>query len=142
METTLQIIRELTRLGDSLMWIVGPGDMVSENYSRGIQEPQAHEKYITIRAHNWLFHLEPEMVGCIQFVETHGDLTSHYVRFADEAGETLLRAYLPRESTGSRESETTGGNPAFAEMRARYANLEGVEWVRREVSSSAPSRRA
>ncbi len=137
MEATLPIIRELTNLGDSLMWIVGPGDMVSENYSRGIQEPQAHGKYITIRAHNWLFHLEPEMVGSIQFVETHGDLTSHYVRFVDSGGETLLRAYLPRESTGNHDPEGPGDNPSFEEMRARYADLKGVESVRREVSSSA-----
>ena len=40
MEATLPIIRELTAAGDSLMWIVGPGDMVSENTSRGIREPQ------------------------------------------------------------------------------------------------------
>ncbi len=136
MEATLPIIRELTNLGDSLMWIVGPGDMVSENYSRGIQEPQAHGKYITIRAHNWLFHLEPEMVGSIQLVETHGDLTSHYVRLVDSDGETLLRAYLPRESAGNHDPETAGGNHAFDEMRARYADLKGVEMVRREVSSS------
>ena len=136
MESTLPIIRELTKLGDSLMWIVGPGDMVSENYSRGIQEPQAHGKYITIRAHNWLFHLEPEMVGSIQFVETRGDLTSHYVRFVDSDGETLLRAYLPRESAGNHESAPAVGNPSFEEMRARYADLKGVELVRREVSSS------
>ena len=31
MQGTLSIIRELTGVGDSLMWIVGPGHMVSEN---------------------------------------------------------------------------------------------------------------
>ena len=134
MEVTLQIIRELTTLGDRLMWIIGPGDMVSENYSRGIQEPQVHGKYVTVRAHNWLFHLEPEMVGGIEFVETHGDLASYYVRFADREGETLLRAYLPRPPSADADS---GRNPEFEELRARFAGHEGVESVSREVRSPA-----
>ena len=137
MEVTLQIIRELATLGDRLMWIVGPGDMVSENYSRGIREPQAHGKYVTVRAHNWLFHLEPEMVEGIEFVETHGDLASHYVRFADREGETLLRAYMPRPLSADSDSAASGGNPGFEDLRARFAGHEGVESVRREVRSQA-----
>ena len=136
MDATLQIIRELTTLGDSLMWIVGPGDMVSENYSRGIQEPLVHGMYVTIRAHNWLFHLEPETVSGIQFVETYGDLRSYYLCFLDHHGETLLRAYLPRPLPGAGDSATPAENTRFEEMRARYANAEGVSSVRREVRSS------
>ena len=135
MDATLQIIRDLTALGDSLMWIVGPGDMVSENYSRGIQEPQVHGKYVTVRAHNWLFHIEPDMVGGIEFVETYGDLTSHYVRFVDRDGETLLRAYVPRRYGGESDSDETGGNRRFEELRGRYSSARGVELVRREVRS-------
>ena len=130
MEATLQIIRELATLGDSLMWIVGPGDMVSENYSRGIQEPLAHGKYVTIRAHNWRFHIEPDLVGGIEFVETYGDLASYYVRFAGHDGETLLRAYVPRPAGHD------GGNPRFRDLRERYSNVAGVESVRREVRSA------
>ena len=137
MESTLQIIRELSALGDRLMWIVGPGDMVSENYSRGIQEPQVHGKYVTVRAHNWLFHLEPAMVAGIEFVETHGDLASYYVRFADSEGETLLRAYLPRPLAGDGDSTDSGGNPGFEELRTRYSKAKGVQMVRREVRSAA-----
>ena len=137
MEATLPIIRELTNLGDRLMWIVGPGDMVSENYSRGIREPQVHGKYVTVRAHNWLFHLEPEMVDCIEFVETHGDLASCYVRFADREGDTLLRAYLPRPIPSDSDSAKSGGNPEFEELRGRFMGHEGVESVRREVHSPA-----
>ena len=137
MEATLPIIRELTAVGESLMWIVGPGEMVSENYSRGIREPRVHGRYITIRANNWLFHLEPELVGGIEFVETHGDLTSHYVRFHDHEGETLLRAYVPRPRQGETKGEPSGGNPPFEEIRDRHLDLAGVESVRREVRSSA-----
>ena len=133
MDATLAIIRELTGIGESLMWIVGPGDMVSENYSRGIREPWVHDRYVTVRADNWLFHIEPELVGGIEFVETYGDLTSHYVRFHDGAGETLLRAYVPRPRA---EDAPVGGNPAFEAMRARYAGMEGVESVRREVRTA------
>lgn len=137
MEAALQIIRELATLGDRLMWIVGPGDMVSENYSRGIQEPQVHGKYVTVRAHNWLFHLEPEMVEGIEFVETYGDLASHYVRFADREGETMLRAYLPRPLSADADSADSSGNPVFQDLRVRFAGHEGVGSVRREVRSTA-----
>ena len=136
MDATLPIIRELTTLGDSLMWIVGPGEMVSENYSGGMRQPQVQGKYVTVRAHNWLFHLEPDMVGSIHLVETYGDLTSHYVRFADHGGETLLRAYLPRPLQEDGSSVRPDGNPKFEEMRARYSDIEGVESVRREVRSA------
>ena len=137
MEATLPIIRELTSVGDSLMWIVGPGYMVSENTSRGIREPQVKGDEITIQADNWRFHLDAGLVGGIQFVETYGDLASHYVRFSDIEGETLLRAYMPK----SRESESgdtpTEGNPDFEDMWERYGGVEGVEYVRREVLMSS-----
>ena len=135
MEATLPIIRELTAIGESVMWIVGPGEMVSENYSRGIREPWIHGRYITVRADNWLFHVEPELVGGIEFVETFGDLISHYVRFHDHEGETLLRAYVPRPRQDGAAAD--GGNHRFEEMRAGYVGMEGVEVVRREVRSSA-----
>ena len=139
MDSTLQIIRDLTTLGDSVMWIVGPGDMVSENYSHGIQEPQVHGQYVTVRAHNWLFHIEPEMVNGIEFVETHGDLRSFYVKFVDHAGETMLRAYVPcRRDGGSHEGESTDIS-GFEELLARYAAKTGIELVSREVRSQGES---
>ena len=136
MQATMQIIHELTTLGDSLMWIVGPGHMVSENYSQGMQPPQVHGKYVTIRADNWLFHLEPVMVGGIEFVETFGDLTSHYVRFLGREGETLLRAYLPRPHGAEAYGAGTTVSPAFQDMRERHAGASGVACIRREVRSS------
>ena len=43
-EATLPNILELTCPDESVMWIVGPGHMVSENTSRGIHEPQVNGK--------------------------------------------------------------------------------------------------
>ena len=137
MEATLSIIRDLTTVGDSLMWIVGPGDMVSENTSRGIREPRARGDEITIQADNWRFHLDVGRVHGIQFVETYGDLLSHYVRFSDRQGETLLRAYLPKTGPGESGDTPLGGNANFEEMLARYAEVTGVEYVRREVLMSS-----
>jgi putative heme iron utilization protein len=133
MEATLPIVRELTTVGESLMWIVGPGEMVSENTSRGIQEPEVSGSSITIKADNWHFHLDQGKVGGIQFVETHGDLSSYYVRFADHQGETLLRAYMPRPQSGNSEATLSKENPAFESMKERYQGVEGIEYVRREV---------
>ena len=115
------------------MWIVGPGEMVSENTSRGIREPRTHGKYVTVEADNWLFHFEPAMVDRIQFVETHGDLKSYYVRFADRADATLFRAYIPRPSQEGGAGEPLEGNRVFDEMRGRHAGMQGVEPVSREV---------
>jgi hypothetical protein len=137
MEATLSIIRDLTSVGDSLMWIVGPGDMASENTSRGIREPQVRGDEITIRADNWLFHLDVGLVGRIQFVETYGDLSSHYVRFSDSEGETLLRAYLPKRGQSDPGDTPPKGNPVFEDMRAKYEGTEAIEYVRREVLMSS-----
>ena len=141
MQATLPIIRELTTFGEGLMWIVGPGDMVSENASRGIQEPEVSGSSITIKADNWHFHLDEGRVGGIQFVETYGDLSSHYIRFADLEGETLLRAYIPAYIPayiyGEQDSASSGENSRFDDMRSRYEGVKGVEYVRREVLMSS-----
>ena len=74
---------------------------------------------MTVRADNWLFHLEQELVGGIQFVETFGDLTSYYFRFSDHAGETLLRAYVPRPRQDGSGGKSEAGNPEFEGTQAR-----------------------
>ena len=137
MEATLPIIRELTAAGDSLMWIVGPGYMVSENTSRGIREPQVDGEHITIKAYNWRFHLDARLVDGIQFVETYGDLSSQYVRFSDSEGETLLRAYLPKRGQSESGNTPPEGNSVFEDMWARHEGTEGIEYVRREVLMSS-----
>ena len=133
MEATLPIIRELATFRESLMWIVGPGHMVSENASRGIGEPQVRGDEITVRANNWRFHLDAALVGGIQFVETYGDLSSHYIRFSDRQGETLLRAYMPKTGQGEPGDQPSDVNSKFEKMRARYDRIEGIEYVLREV---------
>lgn len=95
------------------MWVVGPGHIVSENTSRGIREPELEGEQITIEADNWHFHLNTRLAAGIQFVETHGDLTSHYVRFSDREGETLLRAYFPRETDEAGNGDAQAGVPGF-----------------------------
>ena len=132
MQATFPIIRELTTAGDSLMWIVGPGHMVSENTSRGIREPEVSGSGITVKADNRRFHLDSGLVFGIQFVETYGDLSSHYVRFSDSQGETLLRAYLPKPAADGVDAPQEG-NPRFEDMRSRYEGIAGIEYVRREV---------
>ena len=136
LEATLPVIRDLIAVGEEVMWIVGPGEMVSENTSRGIREPYVHEPYITVSAHNWRFHLEPELVSGIQFVETYGDLRR--TMSASRTG-TAKRWYgricqrRPTIRDGNQGREIT----AFDEMRARYEGSEGVEYVRREVLMSS-----
>ena len=71
----------------------------------------------------------------IQFVETHGDLSSHYVRLSYRDGETLVRAYMPK-GTGKEESAPEPGSAAFEDMRVRLREMT-VESVRREVLMSS-----
>ncbi len=115
------------------MWIVGPGETVSENTSRGIREPRVHGKYATIEADNWLFHFEPAMVKKVQFVETYGDLNSYYVLFTDQTNGTLFRAYIPRPRQEDGNQEMALGNRVFEDMRRMYLEEPGVESVMREV---------
>ena len=51
MEILMELITELTK-DDRLMWVVGGGEVVSENYSKGIKEPEISGKHITIEADN------------------------------------------------------------------------------------------
>jgi hypothetical protein len=55
-EIALELIRELAK-DDSMMWVVGGGDVVSENNSKGITEPEFNNGYVTVQADNWHFHV-------------------------------------------------------------------------------------
>ena len=83
MEIALELIEELTK-DESMIWVVGGGPVVSENYSRGIRRPERHNNSVTVEAENWHFHVSLNDVAGIQFVETktHGDRLSYYVRFS------------------------------------------------------------
>ena len=135
MDATLEILRELTQ-DEAVMWVVGGGGVVSENSSRGIKAPEVANGYATIEADNWHFHIGLEQVTGIQFVEaqSHGDLLSYYVRFSNQAEETLLRGYFPNPYLDE-NYQRTALQPeklrAFEEMRDRYVGQEGIIFARR-----------
>jgi putative heme iron utilization protein len=141
MDITMELIRELTK-DDRLMWVVGGGDVVSENSSRGIKEPEVSGKYVTIEADNWHFHLGLDVVDGIQFVEadSHGSMKSYYVRFSRNWEDTLARCYFPNPYLDD-DHQRTEFQPerfkVFEAMRDRYVGREGIVFVQRPAQPSA-----
>ena len=140
MESTLQIIKELTR-DEAVMWVVGGGGVVSENNSKGIKEPEVSGGYATIEADNWHFHVKLDDVSGIQFVEaeSHGDLISFYVRFSNDKEETLLRGYFPNpylDDNYQRTEFQPEKFQRFEEMRDRYVGHEEIVFVQRGPQSA------
>ena len=130
MDIALDLIRELTK-DDQVMWVVGGGDVVSENNSKGIKEPEVSGGYITVEADNWHFHIGLDKVTGIQFVEakSHGDLTSYYVRFSGASEETLLRGYFPNpylDENNKRTELQPDKLKAFNDMREQYVGRDGI----------------
>ena len=139
MEMALELIQELVKNGQ-MMWVIGGGNVVSENDSKGIKEPEVSGHSITIEADNWHFHLGLDQVTGIQFVvaESHGDLLSYYVRFSNDTPdkeETLVRSYFPNpylDADFKRTELQADRLKAFEEMRDRYVGREeGLVFVRR-----------
>lgn len=136
MEILTEIIRELTA-NDQMMWVVGGGEVASENTSKGIKEPDFSNGWITIEADNWHFHLAEASVNGIQFVEadSHGGLKSFYVRFSKDWEETLVRCYFPNpylDAALKRTEFQPERYQAFLEMRDRYVGREdGIVYVQR-----------
>ena len=139
MEMALELIQELVKNGQ-MMWVIGGGNVVSENDSKGIKEPEVSGQNITIEADNWHFHLGLDHVTGIQFVvaESHGDLLSYYVRFSNDTPdkeETLVRSYFPNphlDADFKRTELQADRLKAFEEMRDRYVGREdGLVFVRR-----------
>ena len=135
MEITLELLNELTT-NVEMMWVVGAGEVVSENHAHGIKEPEIHNGWATIEADNWHFHLKMENVDGIQFVEanSHGNMKSYYVRFSRNWEETLVRCYFPNPMLDENEKRTEFQPHklrAFEEMRDRYVGREGIVFVER-----------
>ena len=139
-EIALELIKELTK-DDRVMWVVGGGDVVSENNSKGIKEPEYSGGYVTVEADNWHFHIGLDKVTGIQFVEaeSHGDLLSYYVRFSGANEETWLRGYFPNPYLDD-DNKRTELQPeklkAFNDMRERYEGRDGIVFVRRHSQST------
>ncbi len=136
MEILGELIRELTA-DDRMMWVVGGGEVASENTSRGIKSPDFSNGWVTIEADNWHFHLSESSVNGIQFVEaeSHGGLKSFYVRFSRDWEETLVRCYFPNpylDDDNNRTEYQPEKHRAFLTMRDRYVGREeGVVYVQR-----------
>ena len=49
----------ISELSDTpgMLWVVGGGEVVSENSSLAMQEPDFTDGYATVRAEAWHFHL-------------------------------------------------------------------------------------
>jgi putative heme iron utilization protein len=138
-EIALELLRELAK-DDEMMWVVGGGEVVSENNSKGIKEPELSGNYITLEADNWHFHVGLDKITGIQFVEaeSHGDLPSYYVRFSNAKEETLLRSYFSNpylDADFNRTELQPEKLRAFEEFRDRYVNREGIVFVPRPRQS-------
>ncbi len=135
MEIALELVTELAK-DDSMMWVVGGGEVVSENDSKGIKEPEFSNGWVTVEADNWHFHLGIDTVTGIQFVEaeSHEDLISYYVRFSNQKEETLLRSYFPNpylDENNKRTELQPEKLRAFEEMRERYVGRDGIIFAKR-----------
>ena len=135
MEVTLELIKELTQ-NDKMMWVVGGGQVASENSGKGIKEPEVSKGWVTVEADNWHFHLGLDSVDGIQFVEatSHGDMKSYYVRFSKGWEETLVRCYFPNPYLDDHEKRADfqpAKLKAFEEMRDRYVGREGIVFAER-----------
>ncbi|MBM3943418.1 MAG: hypothetical protein FJ316_10960 [SAR202 cluster bacterium] len=135
MEVALELIRELSR-NENMMWVVGGGEVVSENDSKGIKEPEVSGGYVTIGATNWHFHIKLDSIDGVQFVEaeSHGNMKSYYVRFSKGWEETLARCYFPSPYLDENHKRTPLQEEklqAFLDMRDRYVDREGIKFVQR-----------
>ena len=135
MEIALELVKELAK-DDRMMWVVGGGEVVSENDSKGIKEPEFSKGYLTVEADNWHFHLGIDSVTGIQFVEaeSHEDLISYYVRFSNAKEETLVRSYFPNpylDDNQKRTSLQAAKLQTFEAMRDKYVGRDGIIFARR-----------
>ena len=140
MEIALELVKELTK-DDRMMWVVGGGEVVSENDSKGIKEPEFSKGYLTVEADNWHFHLGIDSVTGIQFVEaeSHEDLLSFYVRFSNAKEETLVRSYFPNpylDDNLKRTSLQADRLQTFEAMREKYVGRDGIIFARRTQQST------
>jgi putative heme iron utilization protein len=134
-EVALELLRELAK-SDRMMWVVGGGEVVSENNSKGIKEPEVSGGFLTLEADNWHFHLELDKITGIQFVEaeSHGDLLSYYVRLSNAKEETLVRGYFSNpylDENLNRTDLQPDKLKVFEQTRDQYVGREGIVFVRR-----------
>ena len=130
-----EVIRALAGV-DRMLWVIGGGEVVSENTAKEMKEPTFSDGYGTVEADSWHFHLKLESVAGVQFVEAedHGVPYLYYVRFSDLREETLLRVYFPNPYLDEHENPTdfqAEKLKLFEEFRDKYVGQEGITFVRR-----------
>ena len=132
-----KLLRELTAL-DGMLWVIGGGELVSENSSRGMKEPDLSDGYATIEADNWHFHLKLDSVAGAQFVEAsdphHLVPNLYYLRLSDGSEETMLRIYFPNPHLDENDNPTQFQPERlklFEEVRDAYVGQEEIIFVRR-----------
>ena len=131
----LGLLRDLAS-HETMLWVIGGGEVVSENAAVGMKEPVVKEGYATVEADSWHFHLRTESVAGVQFVEAedHGVPFLYYVRFSDSSEGTLLRVYFPNPHLDQNE-EATEFQPErlrfFEDFRDRYVGQDGIAFVKR-----------
>ena len=129
------LIRELSGL-PKMLWVVGGGEVVSENASMGMKEPDFTEGYATVRAEAWHFHIRMDSVTGIQFVEAedHGIPFLYYVRFSNDQEETLIRCYFPNPYLDD-DDNSAEFQPEklklFEEVRDKYVGQDGIIFAKR-----------
>ena len=130
-----ELLKDLACI-NKMLFVVGGGGCVSEMYSDGKTEPRFHDEWGMLESESWHFHLNMGQVKSAQFVEAedHGAPMMYYVRFANEAGETLLRCYFPNPYMDDDEKSAEFQPEklkVFEEMRDRYVGQPDVIFVKR-----------
>ena len=135
------LIRALVA-ADGMLWVIGGGDIVSENMGRNIREPTFHGGYAAVEAESWHFHLKMDSVASVQFVEAedHGIPYLYYVRLASAKEETVLRCYFPNPYLDDNEQPTEFQPERFRyfeEFRDRWVGQDAITFVRRPRQAAA-----
>ena len=125
------LIRDLTS-PNQMLWVIGGGEVVSENTGKDMKEPTVGDGYITVGADSWHFHMKLDSVTGVQFVEAedHGVPFLYYVRFSDAKEETLLRVYFPNpylDDDEKREARRVSAGEAEA-FRGLSRQVRGPGW--------------
>ena len=129
------LIRDLVGL-DRMLWVIGGGEVVSENAGIGMKDPKFDTDYVTVESDSWHLHLKISSVSGVQFVEAedHGIPYLYYVRFSDEKEETMLRVYFPNPYLDENDQPAEFQPEKlqiFEGFRDRHVGHDGIIFVRR-----------
>ena len=129
------LIRDLVGL-QGMLWVIGGGEVVSENSSKGMKEPNFADGYVTVEGESWHFHLKMDSVAGVQFVEAedHGASFLYYVRFSNAKEETMIRCYFPNPYLDDNDQPTQFQPEklkVFEDFRDTYVGQEGIIFAKK-----------